>query len=145
MTGNPGRDILLDTGPLVALLDQGDPGHHACVGLWHDVADRCITTDAVVTEATHLVGRAGALSLPLELLLAAGIPVVSLDHHGQEHAVRLMRRYGTLPMDYADATLVVIADLLRASTVFTLDRRGFTTYRPGTSDAFRILPDQPLR
>ena len=136
----PERDILLDTGPLVALLDQGDPGHRACVDLWPDVADRCLTTDAVVTEATHLVGRAGALSLPLELLLAAGIPMVSLDHEGQEHAVRLMRRYGTLPMDYADATLVVVADLIRSSTVFTLDRRGFTTYRRGTGDGFRILP-----
>ena len=135
------RDILLDSGPLVALLDQGDPHHRACVELWHDIAERCITTDAVVTEATHLVGRAGASSLPLELLLAARIPVVSLDQGSHEHAVRLMRRYGVLPMDYADATLVIVADVIRASTVFTLDRRGFTTYRRGSGDAFKILPE----
>lgn len=134
------RDIILDTGPLVAVLDQGDPHHRACVDLWPDVAERCITSDAVVTEATHLVGRAGALSLPLELLLAARIPVISIEHEAQEHAVRLMRRYGHLPMDYADATLVIIADMIRSSMVFTLDRRGFQTYRRGSGEAFTLLP-----
>ena len=135
------RDILLDTGPLIALLDHGDPHHRACVDLWPDIAERCITTDAVVTESTHLVGRAGAASLPLELLLAARVPVVSLERDAHEHAVRLMRRYGVLPMDFADATLVIVADVIRASTVFTLDRRGFTTYRRGSGDHFKILPD----
>ena len=125
----------------MAVLDQGDPHHRACVDLWHELAERCITTDAVVTEATHLVGRAGAASLPLELLLAARIPVISLDHEAHEQAVRLMRRYGTLPMDYADATLVIVADMTRSSTVFTLDRRGFTTYRRGSGDALKILPE----
>jgi predicted nucleic acid-binding protein len=135
------RDVLLDAGPLVAVLDQGDPHHRTCVALWPELAERCITTDAVVTEATHLVGRAGAVSLPLELVLAARIPVVSLDREAQEHAVRLMRRYGHLPMDYADATLVIIADMIRSSTVFTLDRKGFTAYRRGSGEAFKILPE----
>jgi uncharacterized protein len=136
------RDILLDTGPLVAVLDSADQGHKHCVDLWNDIADRCITTEAVVTEATHLVGRAGPASLPLELLLAARIPIVSLEHAGHEHAVRLMRRYAKLPMDYADASLVVVADALRLKTVFTLDRKGFRAYRVGTGSAFALLPDE---
>jgi len=135
------RDILLDTGPLVAVLDRGDPYHDACVNLWHDIADRCITTEAVVTEATHLVGRAGGSPLPLELLLAARIPIVSIEHAGQEHAVRLMRRYGMLPMDYTDATLVIVADAVRLNTVFTLDRKGFLIYRRGDGSEFTLLPE----
>jgi predicted nucleic acid-binding protein len=134
------RDILLDTGPLVAVLDRADQRHEPCAELWNDVADHCITTEAVLTEATHLVGRAGAASLPLELLLAARIPIVSLERAGHEHAVRLMRRYAEVPMDYADATLVVVADALRSSTVFTLDRKGFSTYRRGTRTAFTLVP-----
>jgi predicted nucleic acid-binding protein len=43
-------------------------------------------------------------------------------------------------MDYADATLVIIADMIRSSTVFTLDKRGFQTYRRGTGEAFTLLP-----
>jgi predicted nucleic acid-binding protein len=135
------RDILLDTGPLVAVLDSADQGHLDCVELWHEVADRCITTEAVVTEATHLIGRAGPASLPLELLLAARIPVVPLERAGHEHAVHLMRRYEALPMDYADASLVVVADALRIQTVFTLDRKGFRTYRRGNGSVFTVLPD----
>lgn len=135
------RDVLLDTGPLVAVLDRGDPFHHACVDLWHDIADRCITTEAVVTEATHLVGRAGGSPLPLELLFAARIPIISIERGGHEHAVRLMRRYGSLPMDYTDATLVIVADALRVSTVFTLDRKAFLMYRRGDGSPFALLPE----
>jgi predicted nucleic acid-binding protein len=135
------RDILLDTGPLVAVLDRGDPQHEACVQLWHDVADRCLTTEAVVTEATHLIGRAGGSPLPLDLLLAARVPIVSIEHGGHEQAVRLMRRYGTLPMDYTDATLVIVADAVGLSTVFTLDRKGFQIYRRGDGTSFTIVPD----
>ena len=135
------RDILLDTGPLVAVLDRGDPQHDACVNLWHDIADRCITTEAVVTEATHLAGRVGGSPLPLELLLAARIPIVSIERGGQEQAVRLMRHYGSLPMDYTDATLVIVADAVRLNTVFTLDRKGFLMYRRGDGSAFTLLPE----
>lgn len=134
------RDILLDTGPLVAVLDSADQGHSECVELWNEVADRCITTEAVVTEASHLIGLAGPASLPLELLLAARIPIVSLERAGHEHAASLMRRYNALPMDYADATLVVVADALRVRDVFTLDRKGFRTYRRGDGSAFSVLP-----
>lgn len=135
------RDILLDTGPLVAVLDRADQGHRACADVWHQLADRFITTEAVLTEASHLAGRAADSALPLELLLAASIPIVSLERPGHEHAVRLMRRYAKLPMDYADASLVVVADAVRCSTVFTLDRRGFGAYRRGTGGAFKVLPD----
>ena len=137
------RDVLLDTGPLVAVLDRGDPFHNACVDLWHDIADRCITTEAVVTEATHLVGRAGGSPLPLELLLAARIPIISIERGGHEQAVRLMRRYGTLPMDYTDATLVIAADAVHVNTVFTLDRKAFQMYRRGDGTSFTLLPDTP--
>ena len=136
----PSRDVLLDTGPLVAVLDRGDPHHQACVALWHEIADRCLTTEAVVTEATHLVGRAGGSPLPLELLLAARIPVVSIEHGGHEQAVRLMRRYGMLPMDYTDATLVIVADAVHLDTVFTLDRKAFQLYRRGDGSQFTVLP-----
>jgi uncharacterized protein len=138
----PVRDVLLDTGPLVAVLDSADQWHATCADAWYEVVQRCITTEACVTEASQLVGRAGAASLPLEMVLAAGVPVVSLERPGHEQAVRLMRRYATLPMDYADATLVVVADALRLHTVFTMDRKGFRTYRRGDGSAFRMLPDR---
>jgi predicted nucleic acid-binding protein len=55
-----------------------------------------------------------------------------------EAAASLMERYNDTPTDYADATLVLLADALRLCTVLTLDRRGFTTYRTPSRKAFKL-------
>ena len=54
-------------------------------------------------------------------------------------AARLMGRYADTPMDYADATLVLLGDELGVTDVLTLDRRGFSTYRTKKGRAFRIV------
>lgn len=123
------------------MLDAADHWHARCATAWHELADRCLTTEAVVSEASHLVARGGAAAaLPLELLLAVGIPVVALEPAGHEHAVRLMTRYLDVPMDYADATLVVVADALKLGTVLTTNRRGFRAYRRANGSAFMLQP-----
>ena len=123
------------------MLDAADRWHDHSVTAWHELADRCLTTEAVVTEASHLVSRGGASpALPLELLLAVGVPIVALEAPGHEYAVRLMQRYGTVPMDYADATLVVVAEALKIGTVLTTDRRGFRTYRRANGAGFAVKP-----
>jgi len=135
------RDVLLDAGPIVAALDPGDQWHHPVVQAWETLIARCVTTEAVVTEACHLMlrGRQPA-ALPLELLLAIGIPVLSLDPATHRQAAVLMRRFANMPMDYADASLVALADALEIEQVFTTDRRGFGTYRGARGTAFEMLP-----
>lgn len=136
-----GRDVLLDTGPLVALFDQGDQWHSACVEAWDALGPRCVTTEAVVTEATYMVGRGGGSpALVLEFLLAAGVEILGLEAEGHRRAAALLRKYRDIPMDYADATLVIAAEWLGSSEVFTLDRRGFRSYRKGRGAAFTVVP-----
>ena len=136
-----GRDVLLDTGPLVALLDRRDSWHRPCAEAWDQHGGRCVTTEAVVTEASHLVGRGGGPpSLVVEFLIAAEVPILGLDIDGHRLAARLMRQYQDTPMDYADATLVVAAAWLKAKGVFTLDRRGFRTYRVPRGTVLALLP-----
>lgn len=134
-------DILLDTGPLVALLDARDSWHERCLVQWHELGHRCLTTDAVVTEATHLVARGGAPAhVPLDFILASSIPIVPLEVSGHRYATRLMRHYSDTPMDYADATLVVVADVMKLRRIFTLDRRGFGSYKRSDGKDFAIVP-----
>lgn len=57
-----------------------------------------------------------------------------------DRAAALMRRYQDVPMDYADATLVALAEELRANQVFTLDRKGFSIYRLYGRQAIEVLP-----
>lgn len=137
-----GRDVLLDTGPLVSVLDARDQWHERCAAAFPGVVHRCVTTEAVVTEACHLALRGGAPAhLPLDFLLAANIPIVSLPHGGHRRMKTLMAAYDRLPMDYADASLVALAEALRIRTVFTTDRRGFAAYRSAPRSGFTLLPD----
>ena len=136
------RDVLLDTAPLVALFNARDQWHARTATLWPDLVGRCVTTEAIVAEASHLVLRAtGNAFAPLEFLLAAGIPIEPLNSAGHRRAVRLMQQYQDLPMDYGDATLVVLAEALGIGDVFTTDRRGFTAYRAPRAARFRIFPN----
>jgi hypothetical protein len=136
------RDVLLDTGPLVAVLDPRDQWHDHCVGAWPALADRCVTTEAVVAEASHLMLRGrGRAYAPLDFLLEARIPIVALDVPGHRRAVRLMQRYQDLPMDYGDASLVVSAEALDVLAIFTLDRRGFSTYASPRGARYTVLPE----
>ena len=135
------RDVLLDTGPIVATLDAADQWHGACADAVAELLDRCVTTEAVVTEACHLVGRGKRrASLVIDFLLDAEVPVLALDQFSLRHASRLMDRYAKVPMDFADAALVTLADGLRMATALTTDRRGFRAYRLADGGRFAILP-----
>ena len=135
------RDVLLDTGPIVATLDASDQWHRSCAGAVTELIERCVTTEAVVTEACHMVGRGRArASLVLDFLLDADVPILSLDRPAMRHAARLMDRYAAVPMDFADAALVTLADAFQLSAVLTTDRRGFRAYRPSSGKAFRLYP-----
>ena len=82
----------------------------------------------------------GAPDLPLDFVLAAGIPILGLETPGYRRAAALMKRYAGVPMDYADAALVVLAEALRITRVFSVDRRGFAAYRPQGGGASSLLP-----
>lgn len=132
---------LLDTGPLVAYLDGSDPAHEevaAKLGAW---TGRLATTSAVVTEAMQLVSevREGPRLLA-EFLASTGVEVHDLTQPAHLPAlVTMMERYANVPMDFADATLVLLAEALGTYDVVTLDRRGFSTYRTRRGKAFRIV------
>lgn len=140
MTGRAARDVLLDTGPLIAVLDARDAWHEQCAEAFPALINRCLTTEAVVAEACHLALRGGRAAAPLDFLISAGIPIVAIERGGHRRAAGLMARYSTLPMDYADATLVAVAEALEVATVFTLDRRGFSTYRTVGGTRFTVVP-----
>ena len=56
--------------------------------------------------------------------------------------VELMEKYSDIPMDYADATLVLLAEQLNVSDILTLDRRGFTVFRSFRNKPFHLILDQ---
>jgi hypothetical protein len=136
-----GAAVLVDTGPLVALFDPSDEDRDVCQAELSRLARRRLVTSlAVLNEATHLLGFSRLAQCSLLSYVAAGaVEIEPITAPEVERAAALMRKYGDLPMDLADATLVVLAERLDTTWVFTLDRRDFSTYRVGRR-VFRILP-----
>lgn len=136
---------LLDTGPLIAYLNAVDPAHGQVVGCLDGFTGRLATTSAVITEAMHLVARSPAgPGLLADFVIATKLDVVDLAQPAPlRSAALLMEKYGDLPMDFADATLVLLAEKLGVLDILTLDRRGFTVFRTRDRKPFRLVLDAP--
>ncbi|MES9994406.1 MAG: PIN domain-containing protein [Candidatus Thiodiazotropha sp.] len=122
--------IILDTGPLIALFDPKDPDHQYCHAELRNINEALYTTEAVLTEAFHLLdpGSRGAEGL-MQFVIEDYVSVVPLDKESTVRAFELMNKYADCPMDYADASIIVIAEVLNTLSVFTLDVRDFSSYR----------------
>jgi len=138
------RTWLVDTGPLVAYLDAGDPEHTRVVDVLNVFVGRLVTSSAVVTETMHFVsaGKPGPRLLA-EFIAASRMTVHDLCRPPElGEAVRLMEKYDDVPMDLADATLVLLAEALEIDEIATLDRRGFSAFRTRPGRALRLVLDQ---
>lgn len=132
---------LIDTGPLVAYFDQSDSAHDAIAASIDGFSGQLFTTDAVVTEVMYFLSESiEGVTAFAEFLTASDTQVGPLTQPDTvNEAVELMRKYADTPMDFADATLVLAARQTGILDILTLDRRGFSTYRPFKNRAFRLV------
>jgi predicted nucleic acid-binding protein len=134
----------MDTGPLVAFLDVRDSAHVRAAECLSSFTGHLITTSAIIVEAMFFVSaiRDGPEALA-SFVHAARLLVHECTQPFQlKEAVRLMDEYSDTPMDFADATLVLLADRLNTYEIATLDRRGFSTYRTPRGKSFRLVMDK---
>lgn len=134
---------LLDTGPIVAYLNRTDPWHDRVADCLDRFGGRLHTTSAVITECMHfLQPHPAGPALLVEFLAAARVNVLETSTIPQlQRTILLMAKYTNVPMDFADATLVLLAEQLGVFDVCTLDRRGFATYRSTKGKKFINVMD----
>ena len=133
--------LLLDTGPLVALLCRDDQDHEACADFYAPFRGILLTTEPVLTEAVFLLDRlAGGASSCLEFFIRGGAVLVPLTQQSLIRCNALMAKYADVPMDFADASLVALAQETRIKNIFTLDHRGFEIFRLAKESRFTIVP-----
>jgi len=133
-------ELLLDTGALVSLIDRSEPHHAVCAEYYEAWTRPVVSTEAVLTEATHLLSRLeGGREACVDFFLAGGAALVPSDASTLRRCRELLRKYANLPMDFADATLVVLAADLRTRRVFTLDA-DFEVYRVDGGARFELVP-----
>lgn len=137
---------LIDTGAIVAIVESDDGWHSACLSALRSVRLPLLTTEAVLTEAFHLVGRTPHYNEKTWNFVRSGaLTVRPLDDSDLPGLHALMARYSDRPMDFADATLVHLAAREAISLILTVDHDDFETYRIGGRKKFTILPDRSLR
>jgi uncharacterized protein len=132
---------LVDTSALFAFLDASEPWHAKCRAAMAAAPLPLITTAAVLTELFHFFVRRGLYQEPVWRILRSGQidmrPIATEDLPALE---TLMARYADRAMDFADATLVHVAQRESLHTILTIDHDDFETYRIGRNARFRILP-----
>lgn len=123
------RSVILDTGPLVALLDRRDKDHEWSVGQWSQVEPPLLTCESVISEACFLLGKTRTGGAPVLEMLARGALLIPFRLEEHVRGLRtLMRKYADVPMSIADACLVRMAEVTHSSAILTLDR-DFRLYR----------------
>lgn len=132
---------LLDTGVLVAFLHRDDEAHERAVETLRSARVTLLTTEAVLTESMYVLARTrGGMSACLEFFLRDGALLVPSSRSSLARCRRVMQTYADLPADFADSTLVALAEETDSWTVYTLDRQDFSVYRGPGGERFEIRP-----
>ena len=135
--------ILVDTGPLVALIHEDDNEHRACKDAFASFNEPLGTVWPVLTEAIYLLSFSWeAQTALMEMIETGAVEILPLGVTDIPRIRELMRKYRDLPMDLADAALVRVAERERLRRVFTIDRRDFQIYRPSRIGRFVVLPSR---
>ena len=135
---------IADTGAFVAALDSRDLHHKRVAAAFRSDTRRTLwTTVPVLTESLHLLGDlADAPGKLLELLRRTRTKIEDVANwETLEEAVALMQKYADIPMDFADASLVLLAGRIGVHDILTTDESGFRVFRIQRRKAFHLVLD----
>jgi predicted nucleic acid-binding protein len=133
---------LIDTGAILAFLDDRDRWHQACVEALGRLALPLATSAAILAELFHLLRGPHEFDAAWTFLRSGAVTVLPIGDEDLPPLEALMVRYRDRPMDFADATLVHLARREGLSTIFTIDHDDFETYRIEGKKRFRIVPER---
>ena len=134
--------VLLDTGTIVAMLDRSEQHHLACAEMVATLEAPLITCEAVISEACYLLRKLkGAPAAVLENIERGNFLIPYRVTGRGARLAKLMKKYASTPMDFADACLVDMAGELGSGRILTLDDE-FRVYRWGHNRPFEMVLDE---
>jgi uncharacterized protein len=134
--------IIADTGFWLALANRSDDHHKAAVRILGGLREGLITTWPVMTETCHLLLARLGVQAELAFVKSLRDGACTVFHIADGHLARieeLMEDYADLPMDLADASLVLLAEEMDNGRILSTDQRDFHTYRWKNRKPFRNL------
>ncbi len=135
-------NVILDTGPWVALIDRSESRHPDCVQWLIRFSGNIYSTEAVLTEVLYLLNFSIiAQSAAIDFVLKSIVEILPSNMQSLKKVKNLMKKYADLPMDYADATLVCLAAEAGIPNIATFDKEDFTIYTLPAKKRFNLLLD----
>ncbi len=133
------KKILIDSGPLIALFDASDKYHASAINFIKNNKSMLITTIASVTETLHLLdfNRNAQIDF-LEWVNKGAVEIQNIENSDFSRIRELISKYRDLPMDFADACLVFLAEKLNINMIAKIDR-DFTIYRIKGRRKFNVV------
>ena len=132
--------VLVDAGAFIALLDLADEHHQQVTAALASIGEPLVTVWPAVSEAMHFLGRTPRAQAALfDLIDDGSVSIAELGQADLRRMKALMSKYRDLPMDFADAALVRVAERDRLTRVLTFDRHFDVYSLPGRA-RFVVLP-----
>lgn len=134
--------LIVDSGPLVALLNRNDPDHERCAELLESYDGDRVVTAYILTECCYLVGKYQGAEAEINLVesvYGGDLVQVFPGERDMARIAELMRRYRGSPLGVADASVVAVAERLKLTDVAALDHRHFRALVPDHVPAFTLL------
>jgi len=135
--------LVLDTGPIVALLDASDPEHRRCVRVVEEAGEDLVIPAPVLIEVDywlHKLYGARTWQTFVEDIVRGAYRLHHLDEHQLQRAAELEQTYESLDLGLVDAAVIVTCETLAETKVATLDRRDFSVVAPRHCRRLTILP-----
>ena len=134
--------VIVDTGFWLALADQQDIYHKPAKRTLQQIDKPLITTWCVITETCYMLLKRKGVPAQTAFMTSIANKAFELFDLQSHHALRiaqLMQQYANLPMDLADASLVILAEELGHGRILSVDYRDFNTYRWKNNQPFQNL------
>lgn len=134
--------IIVDTGFWLALADKKDTYHQVAVQVFQKYDEPLITTWPVMSETCYLLLVRKGVQAQVKFIESYTqnlFTIFDLEPHHGAKITQLMQQYANLPMDLADASLVILAEHLGHGRIFSVDQRDFNTYRWKNTQPFENL------
>jgi hypothetical protein len=135
--------LLLDTGPIVAALDEDDPEHNRCLALLAG-GDDLLVPSPILAEVDYWLSKLGSIRAWADFATDISGGAYRLIHPSEAdliRAVELELVYADLRLGFVDASIIALAERLNETRIATLDRRHFSVVRPRHCPHFTLLPE----
>lgn len=133
------KSILIDAGPIIALFNRRDKYHKKIIDFLKRYKGKLVTTWPVVTEVTHMLDfNVDAQIAFLEWIRRGGIEVYEIKVEDIERIIEITNKYRDVPMDFADASLIIASEGLRIREIITIDN-DYYIYRTINKEMLRNI------